>query len=83
MEPTAVTSQDTIESAPTWASLVGKHDNAGTHHVHCCQDGELHNAHFIALTHNIIISFYDFRIWTGMGRNSLIGFLPVGSVYLV
>lgn len=23
MEPTAVTSQDTIESAPTWASLVG------------------------------------------------------------
>lgn len=78
MEPTAVTSQDTIESAPTW-----EHDNAGTHHVHCCQDGELHNAHFIALTHNIIISFYDFRIWTGMGRNSLIGFLPVGSVYLV
>ncbi|EEW96556.1 hypothetical protein GCWU000321_00501 [Dialister invisus DSM 15470] len=43
----------------------------------------MHNAHFIALTHNIIISFYDFRIWTGMGRNSLIGFLPVGSVYLV
>lgn len=83
MEPTAVTSQDTIESAPTWASLVGSMINAGTHHVHCCQDGELHNAHFIALTHNIIISFYDFRIWTGMGRNSLIGFLPVGSVYLV
>ncbi len=83
MEPTAVTSQDTIESAPTWGQFGREHDNAGTHHVHCCQDGELHNAHFIALTHNIIISFYDFRIWTGMGRNSLIGFLPVGSVYLV
>lgn len=82
MEPTAVTSQDTIESA--YLGQFGReHDNAGTHHVHCCQDGELHNAHFIALTHNIIISFYDFRIWTGMGRNSLIGFLPVSSVYLV
>ena len=28
-----------------------QHDNAGTHHIDGCQDGELENAHFVCFTH--------------------------------
>ena len=49
MEPSAVTIQESSEIAPTWAMLVGQHDDAGAHHVHGDDERELHHVHLLGL----------------------------------